>query len=42
MFSYCQSFGCDNAFVTNYEEFMRLDSLPVQMKFDGDGSTLMQ
>ncbi len=31
-----------NAFVTNYKEFKRLDSLPVQMKFDGDGSTLMQ
>ena len=31
-----------NAFVANYEEFKRLDSLPVQMKLDGDGSTLMQ
>ena len=30
-----------NAFVANYEEFKRLDSLPVQMKLDGDGSTLM-
>ena len=31
-----------NAFVANHEEFKRLDSLPVQMKLDGDGSTLMQ
>ena len=31
-----------NTFVANYEEFKRLDSLPVQMKLDGDGSTLMQ